>query len=284
MTISFPIKTADLEPPSSLFVTKDDTLFLLARTADVNTTEFVAVGRMMDPDGQVKPFIYRMVKPTTDRSQNQSIFNLDEGYLLAIAVGPLSAAVGELATAWVQFGIMRGGTGGVNTSEILGQGYCGKGYLVSWPPLRQQRTNEGPGRNHIALPTNPAAGAELLITVPANALWRLKLLRLKLVTSATVATRIPFLVYKDPNTNQIWFSDLGIASQLASQTTEVSFSENIRSAVYALPGGITNEIGSPLPLDVRLPPLSTIGTTTAALQAGDQYSILGIQAEEWIQP
>lgn len=113
---------------------------------------------------------------------------------------------------------------------------------------------------------NPAAGAEVSITVPSGKYWTIETVKFALVTSATVANRLPALSIDD-GTTEFWRWRSTVAQTatltwtyyfLASTDNEVN-----RSAV--------NEMYEPLPAGLILGPGFRILTTTAAIQVGDDY-------------
>src|SRR3990170_4429385 len=70
-------------------------------------------------------------------------------------------------------------------------------------------------------PADPAAGAEVIITVPTAKRWRLVAIRFRLVTSATAASRQVTLIIDD-GTNVIW-RKLVAATQTAGLTRNYLF-------------------------------------------------------------
>src|SRR4051794_36291420 len=83
---------------------------------------------------------------------------------------------------------------------------------------------------------DPAAGAEILVTVPAGKWWLLRALRFTLVTSATVANRRPALTIDDGATE--WWRWRAGVDQAASLTRLYQFlheanNEVDRTATFA---------------------------------------------------
>lgn len=115
---------------------------------------------------------------------------------------------------------------------------------------------------------NPAAGNEVSITVPAGKYWTVETFKFVLVTSATVANRLPALSLDD-GTTEFWRWRSTVA-QTASLTWTYYFlastdNEVNRSAV--------NEMYEPLPASLILGPGFRILTTTSGIQGTDDYGV-----------
>lgn len=115
--------------------------------------------------------------------------------------------------------------------------------------------------------SSPAVGTDLAFTLPLNQYWELLGLTVHIVASATVASRTVRLDINKATGGPIVRAD-GTAVT-ASQTVDVTF----------VPGGTTAIVIASALHEVALPPRiflpsgSTIATTTANIQAGDQISV-----------
>lgn len=119
-------------------------------------------------------------------------------------------------------------------------------------------------RSRIAVPVaSPAAGADWTLTVPAGHLYQLLAVFATLTTSAVAATRIARLTLSDG------VRTLADVPPISSQITTL-----VRRYLW-LPAGQAYATGlgilSPLP-DLTLAAGWTVGTTTDAIDAGDQWS------------
>lgn len=123
--------------------------------------------------------------------------------------------------------------------------------------------------------SNPGAGAEATVTVPAGKWWRVYAIHLKLVTSATVANRIARLIF-DNGTNPIYKASNDLA-HAATQTTEYSFTR--ASTADAAQAAASVARVYPIP-DLVLAPGYRVRTVTDAIQVGDQYSEFTLLVEE----
>jgi hypothetical protein len=126
------------------------------------------------------------------------------------------------------------------------------------------------------LPSNPGPGADIVVTVPANARWRPTAFQYAFVTSATVANRTSSLIITD-GVNVV-FENTQSPVQAASATVVYNWSTltNITAVVL-------NQLLNTFPPLIFLEPGWTIATTTNNIQVGDQYSGIHLAVEEWIE-
>lgn len=117
--------------------------------------------------------------------------------------------------------------------------------------------------------TDPAAGAEASVTVPAGDNWTLTSALISLVTDATVANRRVHLIIDDGTTTVL--NLVGSVDQAASLTVVYSWTAGGNDSA-AVRDGVLN-LGQ-LPTDLRLLPGWRIRTLTTGLQAGDNYGPL----------
>ncbi len=129
------------------------------------------------------------------------------------------------------------------------------------------------------LGTVPAAGAEILDTVPDGVLWRLVAVSFDLSTSVDVATRRVVFVVDTGPVGPIVIRSSANVDQLASLTFRYQ-----GAALGTAPGVIdsaTNLYLMPLPPALYLRPGFRLRTVTAGLQVSDQYTQAVYFVEEW---
>lgn len=116
--------------------------------------------------------------------------------------------------------------------------------------------------------TDPAAGVELLDTVPAGKYWMLLCVSVSLVQGLT-QTPFPFLVIDD-GTNVIFSGPGTSASQAVSTTTRYNWAPGLPLLGQI---GATSNVRSagPLPDGLVLPPGFRIGTQTIGIGANSDY-------------
>ena len=110
--------------------------------------------------------------------------------------------------------------------------------------------------------SDPAAGSDYTLTVPAGETWYLQGFKCTLNTSAAVATRFPLLHVKI-GTNDVYY--VPAASGIAAGAGDVIIWTPLAPAAT-----VSNVLvaGSP---DIPLQPGTTLSTSTQNLQAADQY-------------
>lgn len=114
--------------------------------------------------------------------------------------------------------------------------------------------------------TDPAATAEVSVTVTAGKEWRVESVKFVLVTNATVANRLPAISIDD-GTTEFWRFRSTVA-QTASLTWTYYFLASIDTEINR---SAVNEMYEPLPSGLLLGPGWRILTTTAGIQTGDNY-------------
>lgn len=121
----------------------------------------------------------------------------------------------------------------------------------------------------------PAAGADVVATVPATVVWEVKALQFQLTTSVAVANRIPHLVIKDSLGLPV-YNFPAIQNQQAGSVYQ--YSAGISGVAVAFDNAVTWV----LPYVSRLLQNWTIGTLTTGIQAGDQWANVNLLVEEWL--
>lgn len=121
---------------------------------------------------------------------------------------------------------------------------------------------------------NPAVGAELVINPVGMGGWRLLNLVYTLTTSAVVATRATSLRLSDGNATY-WYG-VPLSSQTASSANIYQYTERAQPA--ALTGGL---VQLALPAEgLYIPRGWSARTVTAAIDVGDQYSVIAVLIQE----
>lgn len=114
---------------------------------------------------------------------------------------------------------------------------------------------------------NPAAGAEVLATVPVGKWWDILAVKFVLVTSAAAANRRPALTIDD-GTTEFWRWRAGV-DQAASLTRTYQFLAQLNVEVDR--STTFNEMYEPLDEGLVLGPGYRIKTVTQALDVADDY-------------
>lgn len=148
---------------------------------------------------------------------------------------------------------------------------------VGWPGGRILNSTEGPGRLRTVAVSNPGAGADWSLTVPTNGQWRISSLNAQLAIANAGVARIVRIQILGAGGQLVWQS-------AAQQTGAI----NTTVQVSAAPGQVTTVVDTTT-LNIAIPGLTlmngthVIRTSTSNINAGDQWSNIAVQVEEWLQ-
>jgi len=159
----------------------------------------------------------------------------------------------------------------------LVSGYVSFNHPITWPigateapgPLRVRKT--------IATSTNPAAGVELSLGVPSNALWRVRALNFTLVTDANAATRT--VSVRMTTSNGVIYEFISPVTQTASLTRNY----RVQPVGAGLVTSVATEIIIPMADEIWLDNGSTITTVTNNKQATDDFGAMKADIDLYFQ-
>ena len=214
--------------------------------------------------------------PATNRTATSTIIRTPSGWLLG---GQVFASAGTplIGQTFVVVEVVRGESTAAIATQVLAAGYVTAKQPLLFPQVRPQSSLDGGGALRSITGATPAAGAEISETVPTGARWDLVAFRAIFTTSVTAATRKPCLLLDDGTNVYIRLS--------ISSTQSASLSANYNwlqgQGTIVLDGSL--DFLSPLPVNVRLGSGHRIRTTTASIQAGDQWSTIQYLVREWIE-
>lgn len=255
------------------YVTGEDNLQLVVYGSVAGVVLTIAA-RVLSCDGDVLDLTGTLAA-SSDRTIAKTTIPLAPGWLtnLAVYASTGSPLVGQ---CFVAVRLVRGLTGAITELATLAQGYVTGGQRIAWPGSPVRSSLAGPGAIRSVQVAAPAAGAELAVTVPDNARWRLHTLTASLVASATVATRSPRFVFGD-GTNEL--ASVESLSTIAAGETGVW-----SLGAFGFAGGTSaKRFTVPIPAGIVLPAGATIASVTTAIDAGDQWSAAQLLVEEWIE-
>lgn len=263
-----------LAAPFQFLLTGDDRL----RIVSFNSLTGVVVaiqGYRMDPAGEKHP-LRQVHTPNTDRTVATDDFALGAGALLNLTV---FAAAGAplIGQTFVILQLVRGvGAAAVVLGTLLA-GYVTARQPLGWPGSPIVSSLEGEPVIRVVTGTDPAAGAEVSETVPTGARWELLSVRYTLVTSAVAGARRSRLVLTTPG-SAVFVSLLPATTQAASDNLPYLWAPNLPSASIATTG-----LQQPLTQRAILPAGAMLGTSTQAVDAGDNYADVTFAVREWLE-
>jgi hypothetical protein len=291
-----------VEPPSPLYVQRDDILLLqvfttvLAQeTVNFNVrllqVPFLQGGQPSDeaesaPEGKTisQGNIISLQKSVINANPYSVVFvqmALTEGYLLAVAANPQGAT--QRGQTFVRCAVIRAGLllTPLSSFQVLFADYVTGDGPTGWPGGRIVGPTEGPGRIYQISVGNPAAGADWTTQFSAFARDRIICANAQLLTSAAAGNRLPRAQIVDGSGNLV-FQGSPTQAIVASTTAQVSFYPDplasvvdVTTVAVALPGQDT--IGA-----ANAATGAIFRTNTLGILAGDQWSNIHILVEEWL--
>jgi hypothetical protein len=285
-------KFAGVEPPSVLYIQRDDSLLILVNSF-VGGNIFVSARLLLaaqsapgqpdqqppqpsTPTGVLNPIVTVNQQFVINASTNLQAFTmqLQEGYLLSLRVSADVSSTTRGQT-FVRVLFNRGTpTAGVTVGVLLAD-YAYPQAQISWPYGRVITPLEGPGDIRALAVGNPAAGTDWTFTCPANTRLRICSLQATFTASAAVANRQVQLIVDD-GTTPYWTDD-GTANITAGQVAQVA-----ATTTNAPAGIITTVQDLVFPPSLYLVAGHRIRTSTVGIQAGDQWSLINIAVERWL--
>ena len=265
---------AGVGPPSALYIFREDQLVIDTWSSTAPGAIHIKA-RVLTPEGRIQTSAWTHM-PNSDRSQATTYHDLGEGFLLGVMVLAPGLAY-RRGHCWCLATLQRGrGAVGLLEHVLIADYVTQTGRLV-WPGGQIRSSVEGPGLIRSVAGADPAAGAEVLVTVPTRARWRPHSIRFVLVTDNTAVNREADLVIDDGATTLLIIEPPAL--QGASATRGYNYGADFPSQV-----ALTQEFLIPLPVGLILLAGYRIRTVTTNIQAADNYGAPQVLVEEWIEP
>lgn len=214
------------------------------------------------------PFVYSH-SPTSDFAVKTESFSISD-FPIWLTVTDTDGAY-DPGHCYVRVSVAING----NIVHQLLAGYIYETKGVSWPHTRVEPTLPMFGQVNSQFGSNPAAGAECSITVPARKVWKILAFTATLVTDATAVTR---------QVHVLLDTGLGDPIECISPTTQTA-SLTRKYNGWHQGHNDANTDGTKITLNIPdgiyLPPSSTITTLTTNLQAGDNWGQPSVWVEEY---
>lgn len=259
---------------SAMFMHVDENLRLTSYNAAA-AVRLEARYRFIDVDGNVMPSVEAQV-PATNRSATTSIFLTPTGWLLGGEVF-VSGASPSLGQTFVVVEIVRGTGANAIALQTIAAGYVTAKQPLAFPTSTVINSLDTGGALRSITGTQPAAGAELLETVPTGARWQLLALRVLLTTNATAGNRQLLLYVDDGTTRLPSFPSVGVVAPSTAGGFEFAAgSTAIANIAGQNPPGL-------IPTGIYLGAGYRIRSTTVSLAAGDQYGAPQYLVREWLE-
>lgn len=267
------LDTENASPPTHAYINPDDVLHVFIASSLTSPTVRV-FARLLLPDGTIVPNAWTY-NPVNGRLGQSFLQTLTECFLLTITVDvPNGTTTGQ---TFVRVSILRGSFNAIATSALLLQGYASGTDLLSWPMSPCWPKFYGHGNIRSITGTTPAAGQQIVETVPAGAIWRLMAFHFVLTASAAVSTRVPYLVLTD-GTNAVAAITTPAADGItAGGTRNYYFADNVGPSI----SGTIFSTGN-VPREFYMQPGWRIASSVTPMDAADQLSAVQYVVEEWM--
>lgn len=230
--------------------------------------------RMILFDGRLQK-LERTFIPSSDGSISEFTAQLTDGWLIGVAVSG-AVQIGRRGETFCQVGLQEGAIFNQRPYQVLIADYITFREWMTWPGGLIVTPFSGRGlEGGIRIP-DPGAGNEISFAAGTNRVHWVKSVRFVFTCSATVATRRVKL-----NFEYTVGQTLVLASnqtQVASQAFEYNWSPYLTRAV------IGTRVYEPLMPNYYFTDDATFQTLTDNLQAGDAFSDIQFESEQWIWP
>lgn len=264
----------DVQPFFPCYIGVDDQILIQTANSTGNSPCAISL-RILGLDGLIHPIQF-FTTAGGGRSFTTIRQQLMEGWLLSCNVNP---TVLMQAGSWIYatVSIERAPFGATNQYEVLVAGYLDNNVGLSYPMSQLQRPIDGNGAIISEVQGNPAAGADVVVTVPSGARWRFVSFRGTLTTAVAAGNRLVSLVIDD---------GVNLFAESPSNFTQgpsiVNTYNWFDSAQY-LAAPFNLRTLAPSPSLCYLHRSFRISTQTTGIQAADQWSSVVLLVQEWFE-
>lgn len=290
-------KWTDVDPPSPLYVLRDDVLLLQAipgqgvgndsvtfnyrflRVPEVQGGQPSDLGKPGGPRGVVDYGIIDTGVDVINTTANGVVVSktrtLGEGFLLSLsASGSTAPQRGDMFARAV---LIRGGGTFANAAQLLFADYVTTFQAAGWPGGRALNSAEGPGALRALVVGAPGAGADWSMTVPLATRRKVTSFTATFTASAAAANRNINVIVDNGAGALVLFQDDVLVTVTANQVVSVNGCQtNVPTGIIA------TELFVVLPPGLTLPPQFRVRSSTANIQAGDQWSAITMLVEDLI--
>lgn len=264
-------RTEDVLPPSAYYVAPDDSIVCGALT-DVAGVSINMLIRLLTPQGEVKLMPYTFSQPTLNAYG--PVFEVPpvEGYLLGVLIWAVEPDRGR---CYVTVSVVRGIPPNLMSAGlVLLQGYVNTSCVLSYPTSPLEPALSGKGAL-ISLSANPGLGQEFTFACPSFVRWRIISAFARLQTDAVVASR---------EVHYVVSTNTGLT--LGAFASGLKQSANTLLGYAFAPGGgvVASDYTSVItgPAQLELSQGFQFSSFTPLMDAGDQYTSVGVLVEEWL--
>jgi len=264
---------AGVPPPSPWYVSPNERLYIRSRNSAAGVRLLIR-GHVLRAEDGVNPFEYQHT-PGTDRSLSTQDFAIPEGFLLDLAVH-VDAGTPRRGQSFVQVGIARGSGAARVPLSVCISDYVTVAAAIGWPGSPLRSSVEGPGFMRVVTGTDPAAGVEIVETVPTDARWKIHGISFILATDGNVANRLVSVVLDDGTST--YFRASTPNAQVANTSVRYSIAP---TGVIGDSQVVAQQLN--VPIGIVLFQGHRYSTLTSSIQVGDNFTAPVAYVEEWIE-
>ena len=262
--------------PTQLYVHGEDVI-----TAYV--TQFGSVAqptmiiRFLRMDGTITPMRFPLQHGAGATNISTPVI-LPEGFILGISVFQEGSPLPR-GQCYVCVVLNRVGLSTLSSSQVLMARYLETIPTLGWPYPSIQGPFEGPGGFLTILGATPAAGAEIIETIPTHLSWKIMGWKHTLTTGAALGARGTVLQIRD--NNNAFMGEFPWASPVGPGVAQLQVANLNTFVVTPVPNPGDYTL---LPQEIIIPAGGSIRTVTTNLAAADQYSAPSYCVQQWLQP
>ncbi len=263
-----------ISPGAHVYVAEETRLHLqvLFATPSVVMTLNVNVQQLLTT-GEVVTIREQAVLAQVQTMQD-FFFDLAEGFLLSATVDPTSLGL-RRGLLFAQLSLFRGTATDPHDVLVLVSDYLVSEWPLGWPGSPLREPTDGRGFSFVRIGVDPAAGVEIVETVPTETQWMLQGISFTLVTDATAVTREVVLTFDDGANVYARVPDS------TGQAAGLTRTYNYGAGGELIVGVVSTGRSFALPR-IRQIAGHRFRTVTQNLQAGDNLSAPVYIVEQWL--
>jgi hypothetical protein len=268
------MRDAAVRGPSFALFTPEDALEIDCLNSVAGVVVTVS-GELLGQRLELMPFSFSFT-PTSNRVVSTVRQAIGSGWLQQVRVVVSSGAPLRGQTfAWIRKA--RGTTSNALVTGTFQSGYFTATTDLFWPGPFGGGPLDGDGAIRVITAAVPAAGAEVVETVPTGARWELLSFTTLFTTSAAVANRGPTLIIDDgANILYRW-------GNTAFQTASGAFRRTWAPMPFVAGSDGANDFLGATPIGFKLLAGFRLRTLTVAIDVADTYTLTFYVVREWFE-